>query len=509
MVLFAIIYIMENRLKLISKYLNKHWLSVLIVSLVLAVILSSLLSLGQNIWFDEGYSIYVAQKPIPELISLVGVDAHPPLYYLTLKLWGTLFNWSEFSLRFLSIIFATAAIAISFFIVKKMAGVKIALGVLSFLIVAPFALRYSYEIRPYAMTSAIVAGGTLLLLYATESKKRTAWIWYSATVAVGMLTLYMSVLIWLGHFAWLALQSWRDKKATPVKIWFLSYVLAVLFFSPWLPTFISQTLNSALPGIGQEINLETLANTTSNLLLFQPASQTQTLLTILVIILLVSLIFMITRLGERGSLKTRKNLIFIGFLTIIPFLILMVLNATSSPFYVSRYLAHFAIFYYLAIGFIVVSSYKILPKFSLLIGVAALAISLIGVINLAKAGNLNFERDQKPAIVTALSNFKCNNDTTFVAQDEYTYLDSWFYLQDCNLKFLRDGEVPERGGYAPLRNSSAQIRNINEVSTPNLIFISWKDTDNSEIFKNSRFLLSQKDIYQKHLIESYRQIRTN
>ena len=317
---------MENRLKLISKYLNKHWLSVLIVSLVLAVILSSLLSLGQNIWFDEGYSIYVAQKPIPELISLVGVDAHPPLYYLTLKLWGTLFNWSEFSLRFLSIIFATAAIAISFFIVKKMAGVKIALGVLSFLIVAPFALRYSYEIRPYAMTSAIVAGGTLLLLYATESKKRTAWIWYSATVAVGMLTLYMSVLIWLGHFAWLALQSWRDKKATPVKIWFLSYVLAVLFFSPWLPTFISQTLNSALPGIGQEINLETLANTTSNLLLFQPASQTQTLLTILVIILLVSLIFMITRLGERGSLKTRKNLIFIGFLTIIPFLILMVLN---------------------------------------------------------------------------------------------------------------------------------------------------------------------------------------
>ena len=157
----------------------------------------------------------------------------------------------------------------------------------------------------------------------------------------------------------------------------------------------------------------------------------------------------------------------------------------------------------MAIGFVVASSYKYAPKLSLLSGAAALLILTAGIINLANTGNFNFERNQKPAIKTALANFICNDKTTFVAQDEYTYLDSWFYLQNCNLKFLKEGEVSNRGGYAPLQNSSAQIQNINEVTTPNLIFISWKDKDNSTVFENSNYILVQSNLHQQHLIESY------
>ena len=495
---------MLKKIKSIIEYTASHWLVALLVFLLFAIILSSILAIGQNIWFDEGYSIYVAQKPVSEIISLVGVDAHPPLYYLILKLWGTLFGWSEFALRFLSIIFATSAITLTFFIVKKISNVKIALGVLPFLVLAPFALRYSYEIRPYAMTSMLVTGGTLLMLHASESKKRILWVYYSAVVALGMFTLYMSALIWLGNAAWLAYSSWRNKKATPIKVWFSSYILAIIFFSPWLPTFIEQTLNSALPGIGQPINMSTTAETISHVLFYQSAWQTNELLTMITIILAISLIVLLAKLWQKGNAKARNNLLFIGSLTIVPFFVLFIANTLSSnPFYISRYLAHFVIFYYMAIGFIVASSYKYTPKLSLLSGAAALLILTSGIINLANTGNFNFERNQKPAIKTALANFICNDETTFVAQDEYTYLDSWFYLQNCNLKFLKEGEVSSRGGYAPLQNSSAQIQNINEVTTPNLIFISWKDIDNSAIFKNSHFMLAQSDLYQQHLIQSY------
>lgn len=495
---------MLKNLKLITNYLAKHWLATLIIALALAAILSSLLSIGQNVWFDEGYSIYVAQKPITEIISLVGVDAHPPLYYLVLKLWGTIFNWNEFALRFLSIIFATAAIAITFFMVKKMAGVKIALGVLPFLILAPFALRYSYEIRPYAMTSTLVTGGSLLLLYAVQAKKRFIWIWYSVIVAAGMFTLYMSALIWIGHVVWLAMRSFQSKKATPVKVWLSSYILAVIFFIPWLPTFISQYLNSALPGIGKPINMATGTETASHLLFYQQAWQTRELLTMFAIILFVALIFLLARVWQKGNRNVHSNLLFIAALTIVPFVALIILNATSSsPFYISRYLAHFAIFYYMAIGFIIASSFKFTPKSSLVSTFVAFVILGAGVVNLATTGNFNFERNQKPAIVTAISGIKCTNDVTFVAQDEYTYLDSWFYLQNCNLKFLKEGDVSSRGGYAPLKNSSAQIQNISQVKTPRLIFISWKGTDNSPVFTNSDFRLLQSDLYQQHLIEIY------
>lgn len=497
-------YTMSKALKKITSYSKNHWLSILLIALSLVAILSSILALGQNIWFDEGYSIYVAQKPVAELINLVSVDAHPPLYYLILKLWGSLFGWNEFALRFLSIIFATAAVAIVFLIVKKMAGVKIALGVLPFLVLAPFALRYSYEIRPYAMTSTIVAGGTLLLLYATQGKQRFLWVWYAVMVAAGMLTLYMSALIWMGHAFWLAFNSWRSKKATPAKVWLSSYGLAILLFTPWLPIFVVQYLNSVLPGIGQPINLATTSETASHLLLYQPSWQTRELLAMSVLILSVVLVFLLVRLWDKGGQKTRNNLLFISALTVVPFVALVVLNASSSsPFYISRYLAHFAIFYYMAIGFIIVSGFKFTPRFSALSAGIATIILVSGVINLATSGNFNFERQQKPAISQALAGTSCSDDLAFVAQDEYTYLDSWYYLRNCNLKFLKDGSVSERGGYAPLRGSTSQIQNINDVTTPRLVFISWKDTDNSTIFKDSNFKLMQTNIYQNHSIEIY------
>lgn len=500
----------KKPLKNFTNFFINHWLSTLLIALAFVAVLSSLLAIGQNIWFDEGYSIYVAQKPIAEIISLVSVDAHPPFYYVILKLWGSLFGWNEFTLRFLSIIFATASVAITFFIVKKLAGVKVALGVLPFLILAPFALRYSYEIRPYALTSTLVTGGTLLLLLASQSKKRALWIYYSIIVALGMLTLYMSALIWAAHAIWLAFSYWKDKKATPIKIWFSSYILAIILFSPWMPTFISQTVNSALPGIGQPINLTTGVDSISHLMFYQSAWQTNEVQTALIAFVAISLIVLLVKLWEKSNVKTRNNLLFIGAITIIPFLILVFANALSSNnFYISRYLAHFAIFYYMAIGFIIVCSYKLAPKLSFFTGAAAIIILTSGVINLAIIGNFNFERNQKPATKIALSGFSCNKDTTFVAQDEYTYLDSWFYLQGCNLKFIKEGQVSNRGGYAPLRNSSAQIQNINEVSTPNVIFISWKDKNNEPVFMNSNFHLVQSDVFEQHLIETYTQNVSN
>ena len=90
----------KKPLKNFTNFFINHWLSTLLIALAFVAVLSSLLAIGQNIWFDEGYSIYVAQKPIAEIISLVSVDAHPPFYYVILKLWGSLFGWNEFTLRF-------------------------------------------------------------------------------------------------------------------------------------------------------------------------------------------------------------------------------------------------------------------------------------------------------------------------------------------------------------------------------------------------------------------------
>src|SRR2546421_11941674 len=53
----------------------------------------------QSLWNDEGNSLRLAQRSIPDLIAAARLDIHPPGYYIALKAWRALAGESEFALR--------------------------------------------------------------------------------------------------------------------------------------------------------------------------------------------------------------------------------------------------------------------------------------------------------------------------------------------------------------------------------------------------------------------------
>ncbi len=488
---------------------GKNAITLLPLLLLIFVILATLLSMGQNIWFDEGYSIFVAKQPVKELIALVAVDAHPPLYYLILKLWGSIFQWNEIALRALSILFSTVALAFSFLLVKTLSSTKIAIRVMPFMVLAPFVLRYSYEIRPYALTSALVVIGTFLLLIALKKGKPWQWALYGLVVALGMLTLYMSALVWLGHAILLGYLSWRNKNSPPIKTWLSSYIFAIFLFLPWLPTFIKQYTNSALPGIGQPINLATASETTSHLLFYRHASNTTPLQLILFLGLSSLIIYLLIQLITLKNKKERFNLLFLGAVTVTPFFAVTILNAVGSePFYISRYLAHFAIFYYLSVGYIIIRSYKLKPVVSLTAYVLMMVILCMGVYNLAKIGNYNFERAQTPNIKPVAKKINCRPGTVVVAQDEYTYIDSIYYLEKtgCTVKFFQPEDVSTRGGYAPLHGSREQVRAIKGIKANTIYYVTWKNNDSGTIFTQNGYKLIRSYMLDKNVVEEYKRI---
>ena len=77
-------------------FAEKYWWVIMIITGAVVFALTMLLARGQSVWFDEGYSILLAKHSVSELLALTAVDAHPPLYYLLLKMWGELFGFSEF-----------------------------------------------------------------------------------------------------------------------------------------------------------------------------------------------------------------------------------------------------------------------------------------------------------------------------------------------------------------------------------------------------------------------------
>src|SRR5579862_1201882 len=75
------------------------------VTLALAVIIAVGLGLrtfnlsDRSFWFDEAFSWRLIQYPLFEMLERTAQDNHPPLYFVVLKVWATIFGTSPLALR--------------------------------------------------------------------------------------------------------------------------------------------------------------------------------------------------------------------------------------------------------------------------------------------------------------------------------------------------------------------------------------------------------------------------
>lgn len=494
-------------LKKISVWAEKYWPSCLLLVGLVVFALIMILARGQSIWFDEGYSILLAKSKVSELISLTAVDAHPPFYYLLLKFWGEIFGYSEFALRSLSALLASGVAVGALAIVKKLFGTKIVIFVVPFVVFAPFILRYGYEIRMYALASLIGVVATYALICAKQSNDKKWWAVYAVLVALGMYTLYMTIAIWLTHFIWLVWSSLKNKQPIKTWRWPLAYGGAIILFLPYLPTFFHQMANSALPGIGSAITLTTLVNVLSLTWLYIPEWSLGGWISIGLVILIALLVRPLI-LGYR-VIKRQKMypyFVLITMLAIVPLIIFAILSLPPrEPIFVPRYMAHVAIWIYLTVGILLASSLLESKKKLIKVVYILVVISLIiGVISLAYRGNFVLERMQNPMTRELASfiqdKYGCGDQVTVVANDPYTFIDSNFYLTECNFRFVAEKEVAPVGGYAMLNGSKARLVASNDIDSKYLVFLHWGEPS---IKIDERYKKVEDKVFDKHHIDIY------
>ena len=95
-----------------------EWAVVLLVTLLGAVARFSFIA-KSSIWHDEGFSIALATRTPLEIWAGSARDVHPPLYYLLLHFWMSLFGTSQLAVRSLSAVAGIAVIPLGYIIVKK------------------------------------------------------------------------------------------------------------------------------------------------------------------------------------------------------------------------------------------------------------------------------------------------------------------------------------------------------------------------------------------------------
>ncbi|PIY68928.1 hypothetical protein COY90_03330 [Candidatus Roizmanbacteria bacterium CG_4_10_14_0_8_um_filter_39_9] len=180
----------------------------------------------QSFWRDEAFSYLMAKRSILDLLILTARDANPPIYYLALKIWMTLFGSSEVALRSLSLIFFFATIYVVFLILTGTFGVSVKKSYLYLLIFVanPLLHYYAFEARMYTMLAFFAS----LSFYFLFQKKYTS---FTVAVILGLYTHYFMIFTFIPYLIYFYMQGriLHERKAL-----FQSLKNICLALCPWI-----------------------------------------------------------------------------------------------------------------------------------------------------------------------------------------------------------------------------------------------------------------------------------
>src|SRR6185503_2844401 len=92
--------------------IKKHWHLITITLLGLGLRLWNLTAI--SLWHDEAFSALLIKYSWSEMMYRIGLDVHPPMYYVFLRVWHYGFGDSLWSLRAMSVFFGVAAIVAAY-----------------------------------------------------------------------------------------------------------------------------------------------------------------------------------------------------------------------------------------------------------------------------------------------------------------------------------------------------------------------------------------------------------
>lgn len=222
---------------------------------------------AQALWYDEGVAYGHSQRSLLELIPRLQDNVHVPAYFGSLALWEDVTGSSEFALRYYSVLWSVLGIAFAFALGKRLYGDVAGLAAAAFIAFNTFNIYYAQETRMYAMLAAVAAWSMLqfvLLVQRASSQTQDTSPQANRQLAYTMLGLalintlgmythisYALVMVAQGVLAllWLLYLIVGGKRGTQTRfssfargfaVYFISSLLTVALFTPWLPTAITQ-----------------------------------------------------------------------------------------------------------------------------------------------------------------------------------------------------------------------------------------------------------------------------
>jgi 4-amino-4-deoxy-L-arabinose transferase-like glycosyltransferase len=204
-------------------------------------------SLGQEgLWFDEAYTVLIADLPFDTALEALLIDGvHPPLYYLLMRA-IILIGQSEFILRVPSVVFGAAAVPMLNILVTDQFGKRAGFLAGSMLLLSPFQIWHARDARMYSML-AFLATLVIFAFIRLWTSGRGNWkIVFVVASGLAYVTHYFALLLPLIQFVYLSLNIKR--KPAFIRRWLPLQLLAAVPVLVWIA--LIATRDSQSFGIG-------------------------------------------------------------------------------------------------------------------------------------------------------------------------------------------------------------------------------------------------------------------
>jgi hypothetical protein len=221
----------------------------LLVLLAVSLIVRTLYLNGE-FWMDEGIAVGIAGHPLSAIPGVLRHDGSPPLYYMLLHLWMSLFGNSEAATHALSLLFGTLCVPVGMWGAWSLFGKRAGMMAAVLFAFSAFITQYSQETRMYSLMALLGLLATIGFMHGFVHRRRKYVVLFSVAQALMLYTHAWGIFYAAGTAVAIAF-LWRispvEERGGLLRDAVLAYVGAGVLFLPWLPNFLYQTTHTAAP----------------------------------------------------------------------------------------------------------------------------------------------------------------------------------------------------------------------------------------------------------------------
>ncbi len=235
----------------------------LVAAVAVAVAIGAVMRFAtpSHLWLDESLTVAIASRPVPDLLHSLRHDGSPPLYYLLLHGWISVFGDGDVAVRALSGVLSLLTLPLAWFAGRRVGRTAYAagngerdapmwVGVATLLMFAcsPYAIRYGSETRMYSLVVLLVLVFGLTAVRALERSTPPRLAALTLATAALVYTHYWTFLLIFTVAAFLLLQARRRPHYRRVTLRaFAAMAASAALFAPWMPSFLFQMLHTGTP----------------------------------------------------------------------------------------------------------------------------------------------------------------------------------------------------------------------------------------------------------------------